>query len=54
MSLMDEGMKQCTTCGYYGDRHYFVYEGIESMCTCAGCLAEYDERRSKITPREFK
>jgi len=47
MSLMDEGRKQCTTCGYYGDAKYFVYEGIHSICTCAACLAEYDERRLK-------
>lgn len=47
MSLMDDGMKQCARCGYYGDARYFVYQGIESITTCAGCLAEYDERRMK-------
>jgi hypothetical protein len=54
MSLMDAGYKQCARCGYYGDEKYFVYEGIMSICTCAACLAEYDERRQKTTPREFK
>jgi hypothetical protein len=53
MSLMDEGMKQCATCGYYGDADYFQYDGIHSICTCAACLAEYDERKAKNTPREF-
>lgn len=47
MTSFEYGYKQCTTCGYYGDAEYFIYDGIHSMCTCAGCLAEYDERRSK-------
>jgi hypothetical protein len=46
--LMDQGKNLCTTCGYYGDTDKFIYDGIHSMCTCAGCLAAYDERNKQI------
>lgn len=50
--LMDTGNNQCATCGHYGPRSDFIYDGIESICTCKDCLKAYDER-VKTTPAGF-